>query len=94
MKRGILKITASLLLVTVCLISMGYQSLPADNDKQQAQAVIAEMNHCRQNPKEYAETSLKKRLECFVYDKIYIDANGKGLRQRRAVDVYWKLLMS
>ena len=82
MKRSILKITSSLLLVAVCLISMGYQSLPADNDKQQAQAVIAEMNHCRQNPKEYAETSLKKRLECFVYDKIYIDANGKRIKTK------------
>ena len=82
MKRILLKITAPLLLVAVCLISMGYQSLPADNDKQQAQAVIAEMNHCRQNPKEYAETSLKKRLECFVYDKIYIDANGKRIKTK------------
>ena len=63
MKRSILKITALLLLAAVCLISMSYQSLPADNDKQQAQAVIAEMNRCRQNPKEYAETVLKKRLE-------------------------------
>ena len=82
MKRTLIKITASLLFVVVCLISMSYQRLPADNDNQQAQAVIEEMNRCRQNPKEYAETTLKKHLECFIYDKIYLDANGKRIKTK------------
>ena len=82
MKRSILKNTSPLLLVAVCLVFMSYQNFPTDNDKQQAQAVIAEMNRCRQNPKEYAETVLRKRLECFIYDKIYIDANGKRIKTK------------
>ena len=82
MKRSILKITALLLLVAVCLVFMSYQNYPSDSDKHQAQAVIAEMNRCRQNPKEYAETVLRKRLECFIYDKIYIDANGKRIKTK------------
>ncbi|MBQ3944851.1 MAG: hypothetical protein II670_04485, partial [Alphaproteobacteria bacterium] len=77
MKRTLLIITAPLLFVAVCLVFMSYQNFPTDNDKHQAQAVIAEMNRCRQNPKEYAETVLRKRWECFIYDKIYLDANGK-----------------
>ena len=82
MKRSILKITALLSLVVTCLISMSYQNFPTDNDKHQSQAVIAEMNRCRQNPKEYAETVLRKRLECYVYDKIYIDSNGKRIKTK------------
>ena len=47
MKRSILKNTSPLLLVAVCLVFMSYQNFPTDNDKQQAQAVIAEMNRWR-----------------------------------------------
>ena len=77
MKRNsLLKISAPLLFVAVCLISVGFKNVPVDDDKQQAQAVIAEMNHCRQNPKEYAETALKKHLACFVNETTFRDANG------------------
>lgn len=79
MKRNLIKIAVPLLLVAVCIISVGYQSMPADDEKQQAQAVIAEMNRCRQNPKDYAETALKKRLECFVDETVYLDANGNRI---------------
>ena len=47
MKRTLLIITAPLLFVAVCLVFMSYQNFPTDNDKQQAQAVIAEMNRWR-----------------------------------------------
>lgn len=79
MKRNLLKNIVPLLFVVVCLISVGFMSVPVDNDKQQAQAVIAEMNRCRQNPKEYAETALKKHLERFVNESTFRDANGTSI---------------
>ena len=79
MKRSLIKIIVPLLFVAVCLISIGFKSVPVDDDKQQAQAVIAEMNRCRQNPKEYAETALKKHLERFVNESTFLDANGTSI---------------
>lgn len=79
MKRSLFKITAPLLFVAVCLISVGYKSVPVDDDKQQVQAVIAEMNRCCQNPGEYAETALKKHLACFVNETTFRDANGTSI---------------
>ena len=75
MKRSLLKIAAPILFVTIFFMSVGYKSVPVD-DGQQAQDVIAEMNRCRQNPKEYAETTLKKHLACFVNESTFRDADG------------------
>ena len=55
---------------------MGSHSRPTDDDKQLGQAVIAEMNRCRMNPKNYAETTLKKHLNRFVDENTYRMANG------------------
>ena len=76
MKKNLLIITAPLLLVAVCFIFVGYKSGTADDDNQQVQAVIAEMNRCRTNPKGYAETALKKQLDRFVEENIYRNSDG------------------
>ena len=75
MKRNLLKLTP-LLLVAVYFIFVGFQSRTAGDDNQQGQAVIAEMNRCRMNPKDYAETALKKHLDRFVDENTYRKANG------------------
>lgn len=76
MKKSLLKITASLLILVVCFAFVGYQSETVNDDHQQEQAVIAEMNRCRTNPSDYAETTLKKHLERFVDGNIYQKSDG------------------
>lgn len=76
MKRNLLNLTATLLLVAVYFIFVGFHSRTTNDDNQQEQAVIAEMNRCRMNPKGYAETVLKKHLDRFIDENTYRKADG------------------
>ena len=86
MKKNLLKISAPLLFVAVCFTFVGYQSKTSDDGDQQEQAVIAEMNRCRTNPKGYAETALKKHLERFVDENTYRKANGTLIMTNEGIE--------
>lgn len=76
MKKNLLKFTAPLLLLAVYFAFVGYQSETVNDDNQQERAVIAEMNRCRTNPSNYAETTLRKHLERFVDEDTYQKSDG------------------
>ena len=76
MKRNLFNLFALLSFISVCFIFMGYQSRTSNDDYQSEKAVITEMNRCRMNPKDYAETTLKKHLKRFVNENTYSMANG------------------
>ena len=80
MKRNLTTITASIVFIAVWFISVGYQRDSTMNEDQQSLAVIAEINRCRTNPANYAETALKRHLDRFLNDNIYRDTNGDRIQ--------------
>ena len=80
MKRKLITITASIVFITVWFISVGYQRGSTMNDQKQSLAIIEEINRCRTNPANYAETTLKRHLNRFINDNIYRDTNGAHIQ--------------